>query len=390
LDLSTRPAPTGQAGFLFTASGRHPDATSAVKRLAGEYDPCAVITTNPAEPFRALCERLGVQVIDLESPAGKDGFLATNSLIMSAVVIARAVTGEDAPADFPALRVDHRVPVPLEEVLILFPPGLVAVAIDIEARLNETGLAAAQIADYRNFTHGRHHGLARRAGSVTVFALIDDQCRTLAERTLELLPKEIPQVRLESPRSAPWDTIDLLVASIGITATVGEAVGLDAGRPRVPEFGRRLYRLRVELDEGATRVQAASVRFKLRELGVRSGHQVVVDEYQVMYADWLQKLRRASFLAIVLDYDGTAVTTEGRYELPSENGRKELDRFLAADGTIGFASGRGDSLHEDLRRWVEERHWPQVHLGLTTARYMFDSTGSFPNAGMAIPRSPPP
>jgi hypothetical protein len=364
LELAARAAPTEQAGFLFTASGRHPDASASIRRLAADCSPCAVITTNPAGQLKPLCERLGVEVVDLGNPAGKDGFLATNSLIISVVAMARALTGEEVPASFPSLLGDRLVPSPLEEVLVLFPPGLAAVAIDIEARLSETGLAAVQIADYRNFAHGRHHGLARRAASTTVFSLVDDPCRRLAERTLELLPREIPQVRLESSLPAPWDAVDLLLASIRMIASVGETAGIDPGRPHVPAFGRRLYRLGVGLDGGAVGKSRPPVRLKLRELGAHPRRSVVAEEYEAIYEEWLRTLRRTSFSAIALDYDGTVVSTAGRYELPVDDVRVQLNRLLDAGVTIGFASGRGNSLHRDLRRWVAKEQWPQIHLGL--------------------------
>jgi hypothetical protein len=364
LELITQSGARERAGFLFTARGRHPDSSAAIRRLAADFSPSAVITTNPAQSLISLCHRLGVEVVDLGNPAGEDGFLATNSLIMMVVAVARALTGGEPPTKQLALAGERLLPGQLNEVLVLFPPGLATVAIDLEARLSETGLAAVQIADYRNFAHGRHYGLARRAGSTTVFALVDRQCRELAERTLQQLPAELPQLRLESPLPPPWDTVDLLLKSICLTADAGDTVGLDAGRPRVPAFGRRLYRLAIRPVPGEESEMVAPISMKLRELGIYPRRGSVAEEYQEAYAEWRVRLRRTTLSAIVLDYDGTVVSTEGRYELPSEAVRAELKRLLDAGTIIGFASGRGDSLQQDLRRWVPRRQWSQVQLGL--------------------------
>ncbi|MBA3380859.1 MAG: hypothetical protein H0T97_03185 [Actinobacteria bacterium] len=188
----------------------------------------------------------------------------------------------------------------------------------------------------------------------------------MAERTLELLPRELQQVRLKSSLSPPWDAVDLLLASIRITATAGTAAGIDPGRPQVPAFGRRLYRLSAGFSGGAGRaVQSRPpIRLKLRELGARPRRSVVSSNYEAAYDDWLGTLMRTPVAAVTLDYDGTVVSTEGRYQLPADNVRRELNRLLDGSAVIGFASGRGDSLYQDLRRWVPKRRWPQVHLGL--------------------------
>jgi hypothetical protein len=365
LELLVGSSPGTQAGFVFTASGRHPDARAAIRHLAVESDPCAVITTNPSPQLERLCERLGVPVVHLENPAGKDGFLAVNSLVVMAVAATRALTGKDTPTRFPSLSAAYEPPSRLDEIVVLFPPGLAAVATDLEARLTETGLAAVQVVDYRNFAHGRHVGLARRAARSSVVALIDASCHRLAEQTLELLPPEIPQLRLESELGPPWDAVDLLLASIRITAMIGEAAGVDTGRPHVPPFGRRLYRMRTALDNvAAGPAPPTPIRLKLRELGLIAQSSVASREYETAYKDWLVKLRRASFAAIALDYDGTVVSTAGRFDLPTHDVRGELNRLLDSGTTLGFASGRGDSLVQDLREWVPRSRWRQVHLGL--------------------------
>ena len=66
----------------------------------------------------------------------------------------------------------------------------------------------------------------------------------------------------------------------------------------------------------------------------------------------------------MLDYDGTVCTTEGRYDPPPPPMADALGRLLEEGMLLGFASGRGPSLHADLRKVIDQAHWPQVHLGL--------------------------
>src|SRR5690606_39240419 len=72
------------------------------------------------------------------------------------------------------------------------------VATDLESKVNESALASAQLADYRNFGHGRHLWLAKRAAETVVIALVTPDTAAIAKSTLKLFPKSIPVVRLET------------------------------------------------------------------------------------------------------------------------------------------------------------------------------------------------
>src|SRR5207248_893662 len=123
---------------------------------------------------------------DFSPPSGKDGFIATNTLIATVVLLARAYQelysdidplpahfedlgagkwGEDSAAP---LRTAARAVTGFESLLVLYGPTGFAAAVDIESKCSETGLANIQLADYRNFAHGRHHGLYVRSSSTAV------------------------------------------------------------------------------------------------------------------------------------------------------------------------------------------------------------------------------
>ncbi len=247
-----------------------------------------------------------------------------------------------------------------DQTIILSGPGLAAVATDLETRLSETGLSTAQVTDYRNFAHGRHTGLARRIEQTTVVALIDSRVEELAERTLSVLPEETHLVLLRSRLEWPMSVLDLLVASMNSIAPSAEAGDFDPGRPRVPRFGRRLYHL-----SSRRLIAPASdpVDRKLGALRVGGPHQLR-KRYEKAAADWLATFRRQRFLGFVFDYDGTVCATDARYDLPSLEIREELLRLLNGGAVLGFASGRGGSIHRDLREWIPKEAWSQVELGL--------------------------
>jgi hypothetical protein len=346
------------AVVLFSAGARHPDAAAAVTAaLRAGAHPVVLITHREREDLPAVFSE-EVDVVTIPGVNGREGFLATNSVLaMSAAIV--SASDFKLPPRLPSFR-PVRVEPLRDESLILVGPGLAAVATDLETRLSETGLSAAQITDYRNFAHGRHTGLARRLDRTTVVGLVDQQIEQLAERTLSLLPDDAHIVRLNTQLAWPLSVLDLLVASMKAIAPRAEADAVDPGKPGVPRFGRQLYHL-----SSRRLIQPARgpVERKLSALGLGGPHPLR-KRYELALAEWLERFRAKRFLGFVFDYDGTVCATDARYDLPDLSIREELLRLLAGGATLGFASGRGGSLHRDSRKWIPTSYWPQVQLGL--------------------------
>jgi hypothetical protein len=372
-DLSLAATPLELAGLMpvrdgavimFSARGRHPDARTAIAAaLAGRCDPVAVVTHREAEELPAAVRRPGVEVITVPPSIAREGFLATRSVLaMAAAVVAAQSSHDDSlPATLPWLG-SHPSVRPLRgRCLVLYGPGGRPAAIDLETRLAETGLSNAQLADYRNFAHGRHFGLARWLNETTIVALVAEPYRALADATLARLPAEANVLRLETKLEWPVAAIDLLVASMRTLEATAAERGLDAARPRVPEFGRKLYHLPMSRLVWAT--PTGPVERKL-EAAALPADPAMRATYTDAFDRWLANLAQARLGGIVLDYDGTVCSTTGRFELPEDAVVAELGRLLEGGLVVGFASGRGGSLHRDLRRWVPESLWGQVELGL--------------------------
>ena len=198
---------------------------------------------------RLAAERRSALVQAAAAPAGRDGFLATISVLASCVWLARAY-GSFGSAPLPAGYGRLGAAAPglggTEEagrLVILHDVWGRAAAADLESKMSESGLAAAQVADYRNFAHGRHHGLVADAGSRPgIVALVSPQSRDLAGRTLSLIPRAVPVCRIETGLGGPAAAAVSLVASAMLmVGALAAARGIDPGRPSVAEFGRRLY-----------------------------------------------------------------------------------------------------------------------------------------------------
>lgn len=349
-----------RGALLFTSSAKHPDAHRVFADLRrARFRPAAVLTHRSPDD---VTEAAGpdVRIVQMPPLAQPDGFLATGSILQMVVGLLRGYV------ESPML--NNRLPESAEpdthlrpEVVVLTTPALAPAACDLEVRLVESGLAAVQIADYRNFAHGRHTGFARRMDDVTVIALSDPESEALATGTVAVLPARADVRRWHHDGEWPQALVSLLVRSMRLAGSEGRRAGLDVARPTVPTFGRQLYRL--PLGKCVPVHLTGGVERKLLALGAgESGEMHAL--YAAAAEEWEAEITPQRFGALVLDYDGTVCWTSRRRALPGGTVCDALERLLGGGLIIGFASGRGQSLHRDLRRWLPESLWPRVLLGL--------------------------
>jgi hypothetical protein len=200
-----------------------------------------------------------VDLIDLKPPSIGDGFLATNSLLAFFALLVRGY--EDA------FSLSKRLPRKLEEILsssqyieavrascaplwgrdtlvVLYGPSVSSAAVDLESKFSEAALGNVQLADFRNFAHGRHHWLAKRGPQTGVLAIFSNDEQDLADKTLRLIPSSIPVARICISRDSRTASVAALAVVLHIVGAAGDHCGIDPGRPGVPVFGRRIYGLR--------------------------------------------------------------------------------------------------------------------------------------------------
>jgi hypothetical protein len=357
LELLDMP-PTRRAALLFTSSAKHPDAKRVLQEFRrGRFSSAAVITHRRREDIADLAGP-EAEIVELPPVAQPDGFLATGSILQMTVMLLRGFLDVQLPPEIASDfgEVDVR-----EEILVLSPPSLLSVAADLEVRLVESGLASVQVADFRNFAHGRHTGFNRRRDKTTVIVLSDSGSEELASATTDLLPDDADVRKWHHDGPWPVALLGLLIKSMHLAAVVGDAKGADPARPRVPVYGRSLYRLPL-----AKRVPPqlfAGIDRKLLALGAGAPADLR-RFFREAGERWSASLSEQRFEALMLDYDGTVCWTKLRRQLPSEAVQAALVRLLGEGIVVGFASGRGKSLHLDLRKWIPRQYWPQVIVGL--------------------------
>ncbi len=362
--------------MLLTAGGSNKDILAALAR-AEAHEPREVVAmvmksgSRLAKVARSSDDR--TSVFEYPVPFGKDGYLATNSLLGSAVLLARSyfptyelpdslaqLLGVSDAQDY-AARIHSEAAGCFDRpyLIVLFDRAGSAGASDIETRFSEAALAGVQLADLRNFGHGRHQWLARYGERTAVLCLHSPHNRSLARRTLALVPAEIPRSSFELPSPSPASEIVALVTSMLIAAEAGGVRGVDPGRPQVPEFGRKLY----GLSSTGRRPRARSLAQRsARRLGLYRAEALTglaEEGLTVLH----QRLAATRFGGLVADYDGTLVSRAEKATGPRQEVRSELLRLLKSGLVVGIASGRGRSVREDLRKTLPECLWPQVTIG---------------------------
>jgi HAD superfamily hydrolase (TIGR01484 family) len=363
--------------LLLSAGGRNPDILSAFRQAAeAEVAWIGAICGVIGSPLAKLAKANEfTSLVEYAIPAGKDGFLATNSLLAVSTLLVRAFgeTSNQLPSTFEELigaaDVDSFLKattvgsiedlVERESLVVLYGPSTKGAALDLESKLTEAALARVQLTDYRNFGHGRHHWFAKRAKESALLALAAPEDRSLCERTLALLPSSIPKVIAKLPEISSALPLQALLYAFALTKAFGDARGIDPGRPSVPEFGRKLYHLRERRPRQVqTGTLEAAVRRKQRVAG--GGETATWRRYA---EEHLALLQNTPFNAVVFDYDGTLCGPKERFLGPSVAISSQIVRLLKGGVRLAIATGRGRSVRTDLQKRVPKDFWKFVLIG---------------------------
>jgi len=370
--------------LMLTAKGNNRDILSAFKFAA---------TAEPRQ-LMAICMRRQsrlslfshkynyVRVFDFELPTGQDGFLATNSLLAFATILIRAygsfLPNISLPQSFSSTSdwihrcEDYSLRLAgTSAYAVLHGYWGSPVAIDLESKFTEAALGHVQVADYRNFAHGRHHWLAKHEDTA-VIALTLPKDKIVAKRTLALLPRNIPSIELTTELNGPAGTLDLLIQAMHLVGTLGKLRNIDPGRPGVPKFGRDIYHLRSPVlsrlgtltkPQGTDSLGITAILRKTKCLFLSDLNAEELDYWGTAYRMFKRKLGKTLFGAIVFDYDGTLCSADDRYRGLSPEVAAQLIRLLRGNLTVGIATGRGKSAKVALRNAIPSDYWGRIIVG---------------------------
>ncbi len=377
--------------LMVTAGGRNSDILSTFKEIIfREPYQLTIICGRKHSPLSKLAQDYDyVRMIEFENlPFKKDGYISTNSLLAFSTLLVRSYLSlcEDKAMNLPETLEDlvcngrtiEEYMETLQEKIapILTKVTLVALygnwsqpaGIDLESKFTEVALGNVRVSDYRNFGHGRHFWLARHHNTSGVLTFVDRDTKEISERTLVLIPSGIPALQLSVNCAGPVSSLAHLCNVLYIVKIAGDLEGIDPGKPGVPQFGRRLYNVRIKRDE--MRMYRLMSKFRdnrvvaiLRKYPQAFRDKELLDLWTEAYMNFVDNLEKTQFRALVFDYDGTLCGPENRFLGPSKKIVDELIRILNAGIGIGIATGRGKSVRKDLQREIPEELWNNVLIG---------------------------
>jgi hypothetical protein len=365
---------------LFTASGANPDVLGCFSEwVVREPAALMILSSSSSSPLADRARKYWyTEYFGFDGPFDGEGFVATNSILAQTILMKRAYemafagTGSSVTqtledpvivswlSDLEATirRIGIR-----RHLLVLFGGLGRPAAIDLESKFSEVGLASVQLADFRNFAHGRHNWLDKHPSDTLVVSIEVGPESLLAARTLRLLPPEIPVLRISVKQDSHLGAAMAMIAVMRLTGAFGTLRKLDPGRPGVPPYGSRLYRLnawsvrstKVSIPEISVARKAGLSLNELRRTGK-------TDEWLTYFDTFIELLSNLSFNSLALDYDGTLCEKRDRFRGLSAQISDSLEAILKSQIPILVITGRGKSVGDALRSSISKKYWELVRV----------------------------
>lgn len=372
--------------FLISAEGKNPDIIEAMRRARRHSARAVHVVTNRAgsplvEHIQQLTD-VRTHIFELEK---KDGYLATNSLLLDAVLFARAYgelnqTNDHLPSELCDLYIGDlsigswvsqsrsfvEQCVSRRAITVIYSPLLKPIAADLESKLSEAALLHSQFADFRSYAHGRHLWLSNRPEDCAVLALNEPSLGNLWASMSDLFPPQIPTLAMNLAGSAPRDLIAGLVAQMYLVSAIANCASVDPGRPEVAQFGRDLYYIKLEdLIPVPTDDLNGVEESKYDVIGARWPSQRNQPAMRRAKDEFIGTLEKQRFRAVVFDYDGTLSASQRNNDMPPPKAVLDhLERLVRSGVVVGIASGRGGSVQECLKDCLPGDVLAGIQLGL--------------------------
>jgi hydroxymethylpyrimidine pyrophosphatase-like HAD family hydrolase/D-arabinose 5-phosphate isomerase GutQ len=374
--------------WVFSAKGENTDICAALTaaRTRGAKN-IFVVTSDRNGRLAREAEAANARVFACPVADPKDGFLATHSLLATVTVLLRASDqcatnlGQSVAAAFQeaaAASLSHATRTQLRStfarlrksdmLVLLIDPRLGPAATVLETSLWEAALLPVQRTDFRNFAHGRHVWLARNPDATFVVALTGILSAPAWSEIRQLAPPEIRTIAFDYESCGRFQNAIAMVEALTFIEAIGARLDVDPAKPGPGPYAAAMYgsdallQLETKLDR--------PVRHK-RSAFMRSNVPACAEpDFAAAYAQFRDRLASTVFHGLVLDYDGTIVTHEGRYLPPEPPLLDELVRLIEGGVRIGIATGRGGSVGEDLRANIPSQHHERVLVGYYNGSYI--------------------
>lgn len=389
--------------WLFTAGANNADISAVLDvALSSNVDLIHIVTRNPdGEVAKRLSESGKGVVHQIPAADNKDGFLATHSLvgtvgsllIASNQIASDPIEGDlqhkwqDAVSKTLSQQERSRVRNLMDglnrnsTLVILADPQLLSVAEVLQTSCWEAALCPVQLTDFRNFAHGRHVWLEQREDETSIVALKGDESHEIWGVMENKFPDNVHKSVFDFGGCGRFENAVGIVMALVIIEAIGSAVCIDPAKPGVGEFGRELYS--DDTLQQIARRTTEPIRQKRRAVLERDEVLTGNRSIESLYEDFLSDLTCREYNGVILDYDGTIVNTDERFDPPRKDILAEICRLVDAGAQMGIATGRGGSAGEMLRTQLPDEYYDKILMG-------YYNGGHIRNLGVDIRQDPPP
>lgn len=365
--------------LLVSAEAKNNDILNAAN-VAKEFDvPCAAVMLTGSNLLTRFEEnKKSLYCFIFNMSWGKDGYLATNTLLATVLIAARSYFSVDeesiraivCASSIKNYRNQFNEVSALTKarefgLLVLYGPASSLFALDLESKLSEVALAKCEITNFRQFAHGRHLQLAQEDSRLpTVVVAHTKPEESLAKATIRNFPPSISYTEvLILGESSVERNVSSLVNAFVVTETVGKSANIDPGQPEVPEFGRKIYAQNVaEFSQTSSSESLISVAIKrkINFARIENDDLVLFVNKAKGYVNLLEKCR---FKALICDFDGTLCNAHQRYSGINIEVAERLTKLLQNGLYLGVATGRGNSVVKNLKEIIPKSLWSQIWIG---------------------------
>jgi hydroxymethylpyrimidine pyrophosphatase-like HAD family hydrolase len=387
-----KPGDDVSAVLLLSAGGGNPDIVNAARHASASNHPVlgGVIGRVGSPLASQLSDCRHAQRIELDLPVINDP-LGVNSLVATMALLSRAyatVFGE-REMDVEVLALPKRVDGdaldrPFFDVLAAGWSS--PAAHHFTSECNEAALGRALLTDYRNFAHGGYHALTQRSDRTTVVAFISPECHEVAAMTLDLLPKDVPTIVIETAKEGSEGAIELLLLTSELISRVSARAAIESKQSPVATMTRELYEIDVLQHHRASTQSGDRRRDRIdhwiqRKVGGAAWGSATADErdtWRGEYEKWAALQRAVNVGGIVFDYDGTICEMDERFTRPSAAVAAALTRLVESGLSLGVASGRGRLLFDTIKALIPEEHWDSVAIGPHNGSFVMSLADPYP------------
>lgn len=367
--------------WLFSAGADNPDIAAAFRSASQSGAAAIRLVTVGATGATTLAAielpRCSVFVLPVADP--KDGFIATHSMtaMITALLLACDKVCEQPSAGSLINAFDKAASEALapdrtaadatvgfqagDTILLLCDPRVRPIAVLIETSLWETGIAPVQLTDFRNFAHGRHVWAAKYPDKMFTLALTAAESREVWRPIAQALPQDLRGGKLDFGGAGRFRCAVGVLEGLRVIESLGNITNIDPAKPGCGDFARAIY-----ADPSLDGLSSELLGAKRQKLEAREFHDPLEEQDACICAtarDRMEKFRQARFQGIVLDYDGTIVSTQARLEAPDPALIDELVRLVDGGMILGIATGRGGSVGQMLRATLPNRLHNLVTVG---------------------------